>query len=383
MANIHDINGPSQLFRRQLCPGSAQQERAFYPDEIPETDNSSPESIHEAAARGNLMHSETTRMIAMLNQGAEIIAADVDAKLPDDDKATVIWAAEKVKELKEAFKQKGGQEIIEINEHSLDLSHLGIIRGGTVDYAAISMPRALLVDFKFGSGYVQPPKWNWQFKAYASGMARMFGVKEVTAVKLQPAKLEEDRVQEYTFVFAEIEKAEAEINDIVAETAVNGAQLVPGDQQCHWCRARDICPARRSVVASVPSHVSVPDYLKSITAEKRGDFFSRLHIAESWIRNAIEACTYFALAENMQFEGYEKGYGRKSREWADDPAVLAKLRSLAMDNGKDPESLEKHEIVSVAEAEKVFGKSKAMREKLAALINEVPGKEKLVKKKAY
>lgn len=374
MSNIHDINGPSQLFRRYLCPGSAQQERSFYPDTMDksEDEDDKPEKIDADARRGDILHALTTRLVKQKDEPGPY---DIKEDIPDDDKNAVVETASTVRELRKPYVEKGG---FEIHEHRLDLSHLGILLGGTIDYGVIAGTCALFVDYKYGSHYVAPPRWNWQFKCYASGLVNMFGMTKIESVKIQPFLYEEDRVQSHEFDMEELREAERQIVAIIKATEEKNAPLAPGTEQCHYCRARDICPARRQVVASMPMHLQIPEFLKNASPQDRGELYSRLLIAGDWIKKAIDTCTYYALGENMSFNGWTKGEGRKSRGWSEPDNVLGKLKSLAIDHGKDPELMEKREVVSVSDAEKILGKSKAMKEKMSSLVTTFPGKAKLV-----
>jgi hypothetical protein len=337
-------------------------------------ESAAPVSTSPAAERGVHLHAIMAEMV----ETGKSVALE-RGYLSTEDAAAVEWCYAQIEPM---IRDAAGALVL--SEYRLDLSTMGIEptdpERGRVDLAIVYPgQKAILVDYKFGRGYVPHPRWSWQFRAYASGLWVNFGGDTVQAIKLQPAMDEAGQRQEYTFSESELRAGTAAVKAIVEAAQAEDAPLVPGTKQCQWCAARQTCPARSGALATIPRHLSIKDHMEIISPAERAEFFEKLLVAQDWVEDAVEACQSLALDSGMQFPGWTIGEGRKSRAWKDPIAALPTLRSVAVDAGKDPEQLVETSVVTVAQAEKILGKKTFAG--LDGLVEVKAGAPKLVREK--
>lgn len=297
----HDINGPSSLFRRELCPGSARLE-AQVPDEK-----------NEHSERGDRLHA----LVATALRARKDPVLD---GLDDDDRAAVNVCMVYGRGLIAEAEAAGGVVLI---EHKLDLETVGINKGGTLDIGSVIGRRFRLADWKFGQVEVAAPRINRQMHAYGIGLAREFGCTEGEAAIVQPAAWE--AVRSDTFASEDLARWEARVSAIVTRTRDPQAPLIPGEH-CRYCRARKGCPARQvqaeAALADRPS--SVVERLEMLEPAQRRDFYDRLKLAKAWIEGSLETIEAEAVEGRLSIPGYRVGKGRGSRVWAQEgPAEMA------------------------------------------------------------
>lgn len=370
----HDLNSPSQLYKRYMCPGSAKAEEPFYP-KGPVDPNYKKADENEAAREGTLKHDT----VHSLNLGQPITV-----QLEKEAMDQVNFCYRRTQELLAQFCEEhkaAPDDVLILYEHELDLNHIGI-SGGTADVIFV-LPgvAAMLIDYKFGFMIVDHPKWNLQFKAYALGIVKKFGCKTVECVKMQPTLDSEDIVQAYTFKEDEFMPITGEIALILAKTEAVDAPLVPGAKQCTYCKAKDTCGARKEIVGGLPMHMDIPNFMASISPVDRASFFERLEVASKWIKDAQDKMTAMVVEQKIVVDGYEARPGKIMQKWAvNDLTLAARLRGIALDKGIDPNLFECHEIVSVSQAKIIIGKGKKTDELLSPLVLMVPSELKLKKK---
>lgn len=339
---IHDLNGPSQLNKRFACPGSARLEAV------------TPERETEAADRGTMLH-------AHIDRAAHGLPVD---PLPDQgDVEPVRYVLEQY----EADRIEGAERV---TEYRVDLSAYGIPKGGSIDHAWI-LPgvRAVIHDPKFGDRPVRHPKHNWQMIAYALGIAGDFGVPEVKAVILRPNADHEWQRMEYTFDAAALDQLGRDLIEIVRATQAIDAPLTPGEN-CTFCRAKDVCPARWALVPSIPRHATFELMIRGWTEFERRSFYERAKIARQQLSGLIAKIEVMGLSGECPVTGYGATPGRETRQWAGmTTEVEATLLEICKLKGIEPAAIwSKPELVSPAQMEKLVGKSKPVAERMAKVI---------------
>lgn len=323
----HDLNGPSSLKRRKLCPGSHAVE-SLYPEE---------EGGSTAAQEGSRKHALLEDLI--------LGKASLDDVWDDD----VLWC---YATLQDQILPRGDHRAVFHAELRLDLSSLGISHG-TADLVVELPERLILVDWKFGTAFVDAPPWNLQFQALSCGLWDRFGPKPIEAWVLQPNAPNPDyRASPGEFAPDQETALRASIRAIVASTQDPAAPLVPGEH-CALCRAAETCPARSAALARLPRHLTVESHLRSLAPQERGAFLDDLKRARAWIEKAIGACEDAGLA-GLEFAGYALGRKRGSRRWIDEDDALDHLLVLAAEKGLPAHRVSRPTLISVAEAEKLF-----------------------------
>lgn len=367
---------PSQLNLRYNCPGSVALGANRTPGDAVKS---------EAAERGTLLH-ELTRKIDV---GDDDILSHKD--MPEGDLEAVNWTVGQVRQIRMALTEKY-HDIYEDAEVQVPLDSVGIEsgeEGNRVDKlffcTMATLPDSLLViiDYKFGMGYVPPPKWNWQMKGYAFGGHVAFHPKQgVRVIVLQPEADEEDRYREYTFSAEEIAQIGTDIKAIVDRANEPDAPLAVG-YWCNICKCRDVCPQHKGLILGMRMDLTVREHLLAISPADRGKLYGDLDRIKSWAENALGVCQGMAVEKGLEFAGFEVGPGKQSRSWTNDAAVMGRLNDIVNRGGIEKGLLvDPEQPKSVASVEKVVGKE-PFKGQFGDLVLVAPGNRVLkpVKKK--
>ena len=357
---------PSSLDRRALCPGSERME-TLHPQ--PKTGG----SVH--AIRGTNLHKI---MHDLCENG---ISPDVElGSLSAEDDTAVRFCWDTIKDWIDNSRKAGH---LILAEHQLDMTSLGMNveedpERCRVDLAIIDGENATLIDWKFGEAYTPRPKYSWQFKAYATGLAINYGVKTVKCVRIQPANSEDHRVVSDIFTEDDFRIFSDKLKGISSACQDINASLVTGQKQCVFCSAKEKCPARSGAIMGLPMHMGVRAYLEQSEPQERSDFYEKLMVALDWATKAKAEVDGFIL-EGGTVNGFGTGPGRGTREWRSEAEAQASLRELSVVCGVNPDSLLITKLASPAQAEKILGTSKATKAKIAELVQTSIGNPKVVR----
>lgn len=105
----------------------------------------------------------------------------------------------------------------------------------------------VVIDKKFGFKEVTPAVSNYQLRTYAcAGWDQSTDVKNVVVAITQPRLPYEQRITMAHYSVEDIAAAREEIVAIREASRDPDAPLVPGEEQCRYCKAKLICPALRA-----------------------------------------------------------------------------------------------------------------------------------------
>lgn len=211
----------SGIERLALCPGSFRLERGQ-----PDTSSAESESgtrIHDYLHMGGVVLSD-----------AELEVAESIQTLIN--KMLVQWAGE---DYTRACEYREERIFIE------DLDGFAFA-SGKFDYLAILGNKGLVIDAKTGRGDVQDPRENLQLRALAVAVAGKHQLTEVTVGIAQPLATMEPAMCCYGP--EDLRRAYFELRAITDSARQDDAPLNPGDEQCKYCKAALICPARKAQV---------------------------------------------------------------------------------------------------------------------------------------
>jgi Protein of unknown function (DUF2800) len=355
-----DLCSPSQLNLRVHCPGSANLQK-----KLPKGTG----KASEAAARGTRLH----KVFA----DALMDTRDTFADISKEDYEAVAWCIRTLQE--NVFSRFEGKPLLK-TEYQIDLSELGIF-GGTegcrIDlFFVIPGSGCILVDEKYGIGYVTPPRWNWQFKAYAWGLHNKFGG-SVEAIKLQPGAEEEKQYLSCVFEESEFEKIGDDIAQIVRATKEPDAPLIRGPHCSYlYCKCLEICPLHRQAVLEIPQGVAIAEYIARINPTQRKALYENLIIAEAWCKNAKEIISGMAINNTIEIPGYMIGEGKKTFAWADEQEALLAIQNFITDDtmGDFNDLIEPAHLKSKSKIESIIGKGKKAKALIESLVVTIPGK---------
>jgi hypothetical protein len=254
------VTSASNLFRRELCPGSARMETGL------------PEEDSAQSAEGQLLHEYDAnpaldRSVLRPNQQDLLkTAGELD---------TFVF-----ERLGQQFGIDPHQEPHETGREKELWVHRGIKAElpGHCDlwryYPALKL--LCIVDKKYGYREVTPAAANKQLRVYAVAGAELRDVENVVVAITQPRLPYEQRVTIANYTKADIDLARAEIFSILESSKRADAPLVAGEEQCRYCKARLHCPAFQAKVQE--GMVLVPFNGAASVAKREADFAQRLAV---------------------------------------------------------------------------------------------------------
>lgn len=231
---------------------------------------------------------------------------------------------------------------------------------GTCDIAVISGNGTILtiIDFKYGKGvpvYASEKDGttpNGQLAIYALGWLQQYGfmyedVEKVRLVIVQPRIETHD---EFEMSIADLQAFADVVREAAGRVELNRAladsdelDLVPGEKQCKFCKAKAHCPALREATStalkivaepssaadfenlSLPKQAAAVVVNEGVSNERLAEFMRAIPLIEEATK-AARAEVERRLFAGLEIPGYYLGVGRKGhRQWRDEEAVKAEL----------------------------------------------------------
>ena len=225
---------------------------------------------------------------------------------------------------------------------------------GTADAICIKDDLIHIVDLKFGQGVPVFAEMNPQAMLYALGAYSdyefMFDLKRVKISIVQPRI---DNISEWEIDIPDLLKWGQVAETAALETQHAGAQRVPGEKQCRWCKAKPTCPALYDMTAEIIGRdFKQLDELQpvgSLADARMREALDARPLIESWLA-AIESVVKERLVDGTGFQGYKLVEGRSNRNWGDEQEAAVALVRLLGDGAHT------RKLISPAQAEKVLGK---------------------------
>ena len=351
---IHAKLSPSSAHRWLHCPGSVKAEQGL------------PDSSSDAAREGSAAHELAELVLANGGNAFDWIGKPLiewNAFTVDDEMAS------NVQEYVDYVKSLGGEQAYEVG-----VSYEKWVEGGqgTSDAIVLNGDTLYVVDLKYGKGVQVFAEGNEQAQLYALGALDEYSfadIKKVVVVIVQPRldHIDEwETTPEQLYKFGEFASQQAELCE------QEDAPRVPGEKQCHWCKARAICPAQKTytenaMLAHFDDLGDAPSPNKLTDAQLRVALESKKLIT-GWL-DAVEKLIVERLNAGEDFEGFKLVAGRSLRQWGSEEAAA---KTLEAEVGEQAYS---KKLLSPAQAEKLLGKSK--KDVLEALIVKPEGKPTL------
>jgi hypothetical protein len=155
-----------------------------------------------------------------------------------------------------------------------------------------------------------------------------------------------------------------------------GAEFVPGDKQCQWCKAKPTCRAlatmtEKTIMAEFED-ISTPDALKPVNRMTDAEIAEVLRakaLISSWLE-AVEDRVVERLTEGEGFPGYKLVAGKANRRWSDEKQAGVALFEMIGDAAYT------QKLLSPTQAEKALGRVRA--QEIASLVFKPQGAPTLV-----
>jgi len=381
----HAVLSPSGWARWSACPGSVEIEKPF------------PNRSSRYARDGTAMHEVAEQCILTGKDAEEFV--DTTFVVEGDEIRITMEMADIVNEFVSyvgTFLDREQGDVV-FAEQQVPLGHLTGEVGatGTSDVVGFrkrpdSKWTIVVIDLKTGQGVPVFAKDNGQLRMYALGayekFKTLYDVADVQMVIIQPPL---NIVDDETLTLDQLLDFGAEVTIAAGRTQIGNAELVPGEKQCKFCRAKSTCPALRDEVLATVA-VSTPGAFRNLDSDPTqmpklvsaeikvandGELLAAqmrsLKLVEDWMK-AVRAEVERRLFEGQPVPGFKVVQGKAgNRQWQDADAALALLKkvpSLKIDD------VAPRAIVSPTAAEKLMKGDEKRWSKIAPLITQAQGK---------
>jgi len=207
--------------------------------------------------------------------------------------------------------------------------------------------RALILDWKFGSGILVEAEENMQGLFYAAAAMRtpnlawvFDGVSEIDIAIVQPPAMKVWRT-----TVKRVKAFERQLVAAVRESSRENATLATGSH-CRWCTAKSICP-----LMTGEADRALATQLQGIQPEQLSAFLAKADLLENLV-SAARGLAHQLLEADIPVPGYKLVAKRASRQWISSDKAIIGLTAL----GIELNELIKEELISPAQAEKVLKK---------------------------
>lgn len=298
-----------------------------------------------------------------------------------------------------------GRRLVECR---VDISHITPIpnQSGTLDVGFLSDSRAIIVDWKYGTGVKVFAEWNTQELLYLSGVFEewdwLYGFEEFELHIAQPRlkhwdKFTLNRQQLLDWMEWAKERARASWNR-------KGRTYTVGTKQCTWCKRRDDCraklvalealvdetievieqpisPKKAQAVEVFTPPPSMETTILRLSPKELEGIYQYRKIFETWFRRIGERLLELGLENQDSLSDYYVTEGRSNRRWKSERELIEKVTLLGVPK---PELYEPGSLKSPAQVEKLlrnYGlRGKALEEYMKLFVDRPPGKPTLVRR---
>ena len=219
---------------------------------------------------------------------------------------------------------------------------------GSTDLLGRIDNRAVVLDWKFGSGVAVEVTENAQLMFYAAAAMRteatlwaFEGVTEVELIIVQPPS-----VKRWVTTVERIKAFEQELAGAVKVAMKPGAPLAAGDH-CKWCSAKPVCPVMTGAVDRL-----MKTKLDAIPADQIAHYLDQVPLVEEFIKG-LQALAQQMLEEGAPVGDWKLVGKRATRQWADEEEAYRMLQKHF-----DADDTFTAKIISPAVAEKMLKKLK-------------------------
>ncbi len=215
---------------------------------------------------------------------------------------------------------------------------------GSTDLMGRIGDKAIILDWKFGSGVPVPAEENEQLMFYAAAAMRTPGAQwvfdgatEVELIIIQPPS-----IKRWTTTIERIKDFERTLVKAVKLAEQPDAPLKHGDH-CRWCAAKPTCPI---ITGAVDRAVAMK--IDAIDIDKIGAYLHNADLLEDWIKD-LRSLAEEMMKKGRAVPGWKMVPKRATRSWVkEEDAKTALLQHL-----KKSEVVEM-KLVSPAAAEKLL-----------------------------
>ncbi len=228
---------------------------------------------------------------------------------------------------------------------------------GSTDFLGRIDDKAIVLDWKFGSGVAVSAEENDQPMFYAAAAMRtpnahwvFDGATEIELIIVQPPS-----IKRWVTTPERIKQFERELVAAVKEAQRPDARLATGDH-CRWCAAKPVCPQMNGAIERATRLK-----IKELNVEQINTMLVQADMLEDWIKD-LRALAFQMLESGVKLPDHKLVAKRATRSWVGG----AKEALLALGLTES----ELMEMASPAQVEKILKKKKlAMPEDITVAIS--------------
>ncbi len=228
---------------------------------------------------------------------------------------------------------------------------------GTADCIILHDGEMQVHDLKYGMGERVEAEDNEQLKLYALGVLAGYGyLYDIEQFRLVIHMPRLDHRPEWVISTEDLlHWGDTELAQAVIEVNSPNPRYNPGEKQCRWCKAKDICPAlaeKMTTTALEGMDLDPPRFrdVATFTLEQCAGVLGLRKMFTGWM-DAVEQRVRDALTRGESVPGWKFVAGRSSRAWRDESAA-----ATALGEHLTEDALYTKKIITVAQAEKALGK---------------------------
>jgi len=233
---------------------------------------------------------------------------------------------------------------------------------GTVDVTVVWPGGQLeIIDFKYGAGVFVPAKANWQLAGYMTavvGLSPGVSFESINGTIIQP-RSGNDPIRSWQLSQGELATHAVALQfaaefvfglDKVEATKVLRDHLHPGEEQCRWCAASVVCPARRDAAlnalqldyagvsgfAGIEAKKDFPVPAK-LTPAQLAEILAVKGLITSWLKG-VEAEALSEARRGVMIPGWKLVEAEARRAWLLDDVDMNTRMLSNLTNGDVPPS---------------------------------------------
>ena len=303
-----DIVGGSTASRVMACPGSVKLSRA-----VP------PRPSTSYAREGTLLHHVVSEVLSKGLPPESFLGVEIDGAV-----LTQELLDEKLLPALEVFNEINPDDFVVETRVSFGDFLPGVF--GSADVIGRIGKRAIMLDWKFGSGVVVEAEESPQLLFYTAAAMRteearwaFEGVDEIECIIVQPP-----HVRRWVTTPGRVLAFERDLAIAVREALGDTPRFAMG-KHCRWCAGKPLCP-----VLTGAADRAVQTKLALLSGEDIAEALRLADTLEDWIADLRELAQQM-LENEKRLPGWKLVPKRGTRKWINEERALSELEALGLD----------------------------------------------------
>ena len=324
------VVGGSTAKRVMACPGS-----------VALCERMPPSPASKYANEGTLLHGAMDALLS--DDEADVIGMTYEGEVLTDD----LYAEKIIPALAALDEVDPDGAMVYATESQVSFGKLLPDAFGTTDLLGRIGNKAVVLDWKFGSGVPVEAEENAQLMYYAAAAMRTKETKWVfeDAEEIELIIVQPPHVKRWTTTKKRIKVFQSELIEAVKLAQSPDAPLKAGEH-CRWCAAKPLCPV---MTGAVDRAAKVK--IESLDINHINGYLKNAELLEQWITD-LRALAFQMMEKGTTLPDWKLVAKRGIRKWTDPKAAETELVAL----GIYPYAPK--EVLSPAQAEKALKKVK-------------------------